>query len=591
MDPCTKENGVSSAVRPTPTKPLPRRPDAPLPPVPNREHRQTFTLQRAANIFSRIVYSPRYSLLDRASPQDTGGSFRGFFALFWIMVGIVVLNIFYLTFQSTGHILSLTLASVFSRDAKILIISDATLILSTFLCVPYIKLLHWSGFTSRYVSLIQYMWELATLALVIAWAQYRNWPWVQSGFFVLHTLAMLMKIHSYLSTNSFLSDAYIHLRHTEALLNERIVALGKGSDIHEAWQHQLDLSMQEQECAAFLSSSDKSDKRDKIQLWATYDVQQGTNEERLELHAQCDTGSLPRTRSPLPENIRLSRELSSKTVVSSSVYELRDPHPFMWHNDESISQLAIDIARTREILLPPPLPNGKLNPMWPHNVTYANFFDYLLVPTLVYQLQYPRTKSVSPLYILERTFATFGTFFVLYVIITSVIIPIVENERSIFAQFLHLMLPMMLCYLMIFYIIFECVCNGFAEITRFADREFYEDWWNSVSMSEFNRKWNKPVHHFLLQHVYITSIFSLGLSKKTAMFWTFLFSSIFHELVMVIVTGKVRGYLFLMQMSQIPLMMLARLPVIRKNADLGNFFFWLGLMVGFPMLNIAYLVY
>lgn len=28
----------------------------------------------------------------------------------------------------------------------------------------------------------------------------------------------------------------------------------------------------------------------------------------------------------------------------------------------------------------------------------------------------------------------------------------------------------------------------------FADREFYQDWWNSTSWDEFARKWNKPVH-------------------------------------------------------------------------------------------------
>lgn len=28
----------------------------------------------------------------------------------------------------------------------------------------------------------------------------------------------------------------------------------------------------------------------------------------------------------------------------------------------------------------------------------------------------------------------------------------------------------------------------------FADREFYQDWWNSTSWDQFSRKWNKPVH-------------------------------------------------------------------------------------------------
>ena len=44
----------------------------------------------------------------------------------------------------------------------------------------------------------------------------------------------------------------------------------------------------------------------------------------------------------------------------------------------------------------------------------------------------------------------------------------------------------------------ECICNGFAELSRFADRQFYEDFWNSTSQDEFARKWNRCVpRHFL----------------------------------------------------------------------------------------------
>lgn len=75
------------------------------------------------------------------------------------------------------------------------------------------------------------------------------------------------------------------------------------------------------------------------------------------------------------------------------------------------------------------------------------------------------------------------------------------------------------------------------------------------------------------------------------MFVTFLLSSLLHELVMAIVSGKIRGYLFAMQMAQIPLMALAQVPLVKRNETLGNFIFWTGLMIGFPMLNIAYITY
>tara|TARA_R110002050_G_scaffold77407_2_gene165171 strand:- start:986 stop:1195 length:210 start_codon:yes stop_codon:yes gene_type:complete len=33
----------------------------------------------------------------------------------------------------------------------------------------------------------------------------------------------------------------------------------------------------------------------------------------------------------------------------------------------------------------------------------------------------------------------------------------------------------------------------FASVSMYADREYYEDWWNSTTWDEFARKWNKQV--------------------------------------------------------------------------------------------------
>ncbi|CAJ0753056.1 21154_t:CDS:1, partial [Entrophospora sp. SA101] len=33
------------------------------------------------------------------------------------------------------------------------------------------------------------------------------------------------------------------------------------------------------------------------------------------------------------------------------------------------------------------------NTQYPNNITVSNFIDFLLVPTLVYELEYPRTKE------------------------------------------------------------------------------------------------------------------------------------------------------------------------------------------------------
>ena len=68
--------------------------------------------------------------------------------------------------------------------------------------------------------------------------------------------------------------------------------------------------------------------------------------------------------------------------------------------------------------------------------------------------------------------------------------------------------------------------------------------WNSTSWDEFSRKWNKPVHNFLLRHVYASTIASYKFSRSRAMFVTFLLSAAAHELVMAVVTHKIRYVTF-----------------------------------------------
>jgi len=236
--------------------------------------------------------------------------------------------------------------------------------------------------------------------------------------------------------------------------------------------------------------------------------------------------------------------------------------------------------------------SGPFRVTYPNNITMKNFAVYQLIPTLVYELEYPRTDRIRPLYVFEKTVATFGTFALLYTMTESFILPLTPTAgESFFRALLDLSLPFMIAYLLLFYIIFECICNGFAELSYFADRQFYEDWWNSTSWDEFSRKWNKPVHTFLLHHVYASTMASYQLSRSSAMFVTFLLSACVHELVMVIVTKKLRMYLFLLQLIQIPMIMVSRLPIIKRNKLTGNIVFWLGLYCGFPLLCVAYVAY
>lgn len=105
-----------------------------------------------------------------------------------------------------------------------------------------------------------------------------------------------------------------------------------------------------------------------------------------------------------------------------------------------------------------------------------------------------------------------------YVLIADYVIPYVElgNKISAFELICRLILPLAAFTILLFYIVWEGICNIFAEISMFGDREFYQDWWNSTTYEEYNRKWNKIVYTFLFRHVYLECIFRRKIKKKKA---------------------------------------------------------------------------
>jgi sterol O-acyltransferase len=240
----------------------------------------------------------------------------------------------------------------------------------------------------------------------------------------------------------------------------------------------------------------------------------------------------------------------------------------------------------------PGSPRMGINPrhpvlIYPANVTFSNFFLFHCFPTLVYELNYPRTDSIRPMYVLEKLLSALGVLTGLYIVVTQFIQPVIPLiPKSSLAQAVRLLfLPFSACYLMVFYLVWECICNGFAELTYFADREFYQDWWNSTLWDEFARKWNKPVHEWLFRHVYLETFTHMGFSRNLATIVTFLFSSLLHEMVLTVVFRTFAPWLILLQMGQLPMIWVGRRI---KKTRFGNVFFWWGILTGIPLLFVLY---
>lgn len=113
------------------------------------------------------------------------------------------------------------------------------------------------------------------------------------------------------------------------------------------------------------------------------------------------------------------------------------------------------------------------NNHYPRNLSLSNFYDFITLPTLVYELEYPRTDRVDWTYVFEKTAATFGTIVVMIVVSQHWIYPVVmstlrmkesgmtvEQRLQEFPWVLSdLLFPFMMEYLLAFYVIWECVVS------------------------------------------------------------------------------------------------------------------------------------
>ncbi|KAF9932304.1 hypothetical protein BGZ67_004828 [Mortierella alpina] len=504
----------------------------------------------------RPTFEARSSRLDPEELSRSQDPFRGFHTLFWIVMGAYGLITFDEEWTRVGKAFGGTFFSSFSQDAIMLAVSDIGLVLSTGLAFLLIKVIAKGWMRYKVTGMVvQHCVQVLFLLLATAWTIWRDWPWLQSGFFTLHAIAMLMKIHSYIAYNGELSEKLIQLRKSEAAYAQL-----KKDDSKTADDAQDDAASSTSSTSANNSNSNSNNPT--------------TSSDDSSLDSDSQDSQSP------DQNESISRRHHRRASEAATAL-LQDHTGSPAAVNAGI--LAADIEELKGDLR---CQNGEL---WPANVTIANFVDYLIVPSLIYELQYPRTNKIRPLYVFEKSVATLGTFTLLYLTTEHYIYPVVFNPAiSPLRALVLLLIPFMLNYLMIFYIIFECICNAFAELSCFADRNFYEDWWNCVSFDEWARKWNKPVHHFLLRHVYDSSIESFHLSKSKAAIATFFLSSCVHELVMMVVTRKVRLYLFALQMFQLPLMWMGNHKSIRDKPRLGNALFWLAMFCGPPLLGVAY---
>lgn len=196
---------------------------------------------------------------------------------------------------------------------------------------------------------------------------------------------------------------------------------------------------------------------------------------------------------------------------------------------------------------------------YPQNITMGNLVYFWWAPTLVYQPVYPRTDKIRWTFVFKRIGEAVCLSAFIWFASAQYAAPVLRNSLdkmasldfvSITERLLKLSTISLIIWLAGFFALFQSFLNALAEVTRFADRYFYDDWWNSESLGTYWRTWNRPVYQFFKRHVYSPMV-GRGWSPGISGFAVFFMSAVLHEVLVGIPTHNIIGKLPLSYRSPI----------------------------------------
>lgn len=192
---------------------------------------------------------------------------------------------------------------------------------------------------------------------------------------------------------------------------------------------------------------------------------------------------------------------------------------------------------------------------YPQNITMGNLVYFWWAPTLVYQPVYPRTDKIRWIFVGKRLAEVFSLSVFIWFASAQYASPVLQNSLdkiasldipSILERLFKLSTISLVIWLAGFFALFQSFLNALAEVTRFGDRSFYDDWWNSESLGAYWRTWNKPVYTYFKRHVYMPMI-GRGWTPKAASFSVFVVSAVLHEIAVGVPTHNIIGKTLLYQ--------------------------------------------
>uniref|UniRef100_A0A8C6SWN7 O-acyltransferase n=1 Tax=Neogobius melanostomus TaxID=47308 RepID=A0A8C6SWN7_9GOBI len=270
------------------------------------------------------------------------------------------------------------------------------------------------------------------------------------------------------------------------------------------------------------------------------------------------------------------------TIVLLKLYSYRDVN--MWCRD---------LSRAKAKNCPAVKSGDSSKVCYPGNLTIKDMYYFAFAPTLCYELNFPRSPKIRMGFLLRRLVEMLFFTQLLVALTQQWMIPIIQSSMKpledmdlsrMMERLLRLAVPNHLLWLMFFYWFFHSSLNFSAELLRFGDRQFYNDWWNAETVTYFWQNWNIPVHKWCLRHFY-KPLLRRGFSKIVSQSAVFFLSAFFHEYLVSIPLRMFRLWAFMGMMAQLPL---AWFVGNFLHGNYGNAAVWISLIVGQPFAVLMY---
>ncbi|XP_049292590.1 sterol O-acyltransferase 2-like [Anopheles funestus] len=217
--------------------------------------------------------------------------------------------------------------------------------------------------------------------------------------------------------------------------------------------------------------------------------------------------------------------------------------------------------------------------------SFSKYVYFMFAPTLVYRDDYPRTRTIRWRVVARHALEMVGAVFFLSFILERLLTPLYENfgtaqisSGSFVKSLFSSLLPGTLITLCFFYCSLHSCMNIVAELSRFADRMFYRDWWNESTFAGYIRSWNVVVHDWLYTYVYKDCVEHVFCNcRPLATVAVFTFSAVLHEIIMAFTFRFFYPVMFV-QLEFLGLLLMFVMK--RMGKDVGNVLVWLMISIG-----------